>query len=192
LFVADIDLQRWMPPWSFNCNYIGSYEVSLGTYALVAATSTKALQLNQSGTVGTYNDNGSTYLPIANLGLKPLVPDYSVFSAGYAEIASEPSRTGYVTGVQVDTNNNLLGDVLVMVDDDPTNAATAYTSIARNSQTPQVAYNRGQGTNVVQRIFPCNKEAEGRWVGVRIKGQQADDNLRLYSMFIGENRLGAR
>lgn len=200
IFVADMDLEQWMPPWTVALNYIGSYEVSVGNYALMGATSTVALQLNQSGTVGKYNDNGTTYQPIANFGLKPLVPDYHTYSSAYAELSSEPTRTGWATGVQVDTNSNILAningtqlsDVLACVDDDPTNTSTIYTSIIRNAVSPQVAYNRRQGQNLIQNIFTMNETAEGRFIGVKIKGQNADDNLRLYSMFVGIDRLGMR
>lgn len=191
LFVFDMATSMWMPPWSFACNYLFSGETAPGSYVLMAATSNKALQLNQSGTPGKYNDNGATYLPIARLCLQPLIPDYGTRYSLYSDGTSDaPSRTGYATAFQVDTNANGLSNVSVAVDDDPTLATTVYSSISSNLVSVPQAYLRNQGRNIIQTVFKMNKEAEGRWASFQIVGQNADDNLALFGAFYAYKPIG--
>lgn len=192
LFVFDFDIGQWMPPWTFSCNYVFSGEVSAGSYQLMAAKSTIALQLNTAATVGTYNDNGVTYTLISRSQLFGLVPDYGKrFSYASLGIYNEPGRTGWLTRVQVDTNNNVIGDILICIDDNPLDPTTVYTSIIKNVVTPQVAYNRGQGVNLLQKVYPVNNQ-EGRWVSIQINSANADDNLQIYDYFCSYKPLGGR
>lgn len=191
IFVLDIDTQYWMPPWTVALNYLCSYETTSGVYSCIGAFKTKATTLDQSGAAAKYNDNGSTYQPIFNFALKPMVQDYNIYSLKYGEIASQPGQTWYLNGVDASTNiTNPFADVLVMADDDPTQSSTVYNSIAKNLVTPQTAYNSAQGVNIIQNIYTANKEAEGKMVGLKIKGQNAADSLRLYRLFIGVSPLG--
>lgn len=180
LYVYDLDTEQWMPPWSFSCNSIFSGEVSAGSYQLIAATSPKALQLSTTA----HNDNGASYQMVVNTNLYALVPDFSRrFSVASLGIYDEPSRTGYPALVQVDANSVTLSDVLICFDDDPFNAATTYTSIFTNKQDVSVTANRSNGVNIVQNVFPLTA-ITARWAGIKIKGQNADDNLKIYGWFL--------
>jgi hypothetical protein len=188
LFVYDMDLEQWMPPWSVAAKYVYSGETSPGVYSLMLSTGTKAIALSTTA----HNDNGATYTPIANTNLFPVVPDFGKrFSYAAQGLYDEPSRTGYPNIIQVDTNNVGLGDVLICSDDDPLNSSTVYTSIFNNQQSPSVAYNRGQGANLVQNVYPL-VQPEARWIGIRIKGQNADDALKMYSFFLAYKSVGGR
>ena len=193
LFVYDFDVGQWMPPWTFSCNCLFSGETSPGSYQLMAGTSSTALQMSSAGTAGTYNDNGTLYQMIARTQLFSLVPDYGKrFSYASMGVYNEPGRTGWLARVQIDTNNNVLGDVLVAVDDDPLDSTTTYTSIFNNLVTPQKAYNRGQGKNLLQKIYTLNSEGEGRWYSLEIKSAIADDTLKIYDFFGSYKPVGGR
>jgi len=91
----------------------------------------------------------------------------------------------------VDTNAVSLGDVKIVNDDDPFNASTVYTSVFTNKVSPEVAYNRIQGTNIVQNVFPMTKP-EARWIGLKISGLAADDALKVFGFFLAYKSLGGR
>jgi len=185
LFVYDLDLQQWMPPWSFACNYIYSGETAAGSYQLMAATSVRALMLSTTA----HNDNGNTYTPIAKTNLFAVVPDFSQNpNASMLGIYDQPSKTGYPAIIEIDTNNVMLADVLFVSDDDPTNAASVYTSVFANQKDPSIAYNRQNGANLRQNIFPMT-QPNARWIGLQIKGLKADDNLKIYEWFMAYKEL---
>lgn len=193
IFPFDMDLGQWMPPWTFSCNQLHSGEISPGSYKVLAATSSNALMMNETGQVGTFNDDGSLYQVIIKTQLFSLVPDYGKrFSYASLGLYNEPGKTGWMTRVQIDTNNNVVADLLICVDDDPTNPATVYKSLAQNHTTPQKAYNRGQGKNLIQNIYTANKEVEGRWFSVKIESETADDDFKLYDFFASYKGMGGR
>lgn len=177
-----------MPPWVFSCNYLFSGETSPGNYVLMAAKSTKALQMNTA----KFNDNGSTYQPIIKTQLFSVVPDFGKrFSYVAGGLYDEPTRTGVPWIFEVDTNNTSLADVLVVIDDDPTTAT--YTSIAANKQDASVVYNRAAtGVNIVQNVYPIivplpttpNAPVMARWAGFQFKLANADQLDKVYGWLI--------
>lgn len=178
LFVYDVDTEQWMPPWTFSCQQLFSGETAPGSYQLLAATPTKALELGSA-----HNDNGTAYSFVAQTNLFAMVPDFgNRFSYMAAGLYDEPSRTGMPWYFQVDTNSVSLSDVKFIQDDDPLNGGSTYTSIFANATTPQVAWNRQQGTNLVQNIYALTQPMS-RWIGWKISGATADDDLRIYSFF---------
>lgn len=190
LYVYDVDQDQWMPPWTFAAKYIYSGEISPGNYALMASTGTKALQLNVAGTAGSFNDNGATYQPNAKFGLLSVVPDYgSRFSYIGTGSYNEPTRTGYPAIFQLTNNGQSIADFSICQDDDPTLAT--YTSIAANSVDTSVAFNRQNGTNMKQLVFPTTAPV-ARWIGMQIKLANADQVDNLYEVFMGYKGLGGR
>ena len=186
LFVYDMDLEQWMPPWSFACQYIYSGETSPGNYVLMAATATSALQLN----ITQFNDNGVTYQPVLNFGNLAVVPDFGRrFSYVAAGIYDEPSRTGYPNIFQITNNNQNLADVLVLFDDDPKQGT--YTSIAANLQDTSVTYNRKNGTFMTQRVYHVTQNSS-RWVSLQVKLANADQVDNVYECFMAYKALGGR
>src|SRR5260370_6762237 len=141
IFVYDLDLSQWLPPWSVNNNTVFSGETSAGVYELMLSTGTKALKMNQTGIVGSFNDNGNTYSPVVRTNNHAVVPDFGKrFSYNSMGLYDQPSRTGTGWYIQSDTNSLVtFGDVGILVDDDPLNANSAYTSIVTNKITPHVA-----------------------------------------------------
>lgn len=180
LFVYDMDTEQWMPPWSFAANYVFSGETSAGNYQLFGCQPTQSL-INSSI---NRNDNGTFYQPIGKMSLAAVVPDFGTrFSATAVGVYDEPTRTGVPWIFQLDTNQWPLADVLIMADDDPLNSATTYTSIFANQTTPQAAFNRGQGTYLVQNIFTVTQPL-ARWIGWQWKGAIQDDTLKVYGFFM--------
>lgn len=178
LFVYDIDTQQWMPPWTFACQHLFSGETAPGTYQLMASTATKALQLGTA-----HNDNGTAYSYVLQTNLFAMVPDFgNRFSYIAAGIYDEPSRTGMPWYFQVDTNNVVLRDVAFIQDDDPLNAGSTYTSIFANATTTNDAFNRTTGANLIQRPYAMT-QPYSRWIGWKITGTTADDDLRVYGFF---------
>lgn len=187
-FVFDMDLEQWMPPWNVTSKYIYSGETSAGVYDLLLSNGSKALKLSTTA----HNDNGAAYTPVMKTNLFSVVPDFGKrFSYAAMGVYDEPSRTGYPTNLEVDTNNITLADVAICSDDDPLNPATVYTSVFPNMVGPDVAFNRAQGSNLVQNVFPMTSP-EARWIGIKISGQTADDALKIYDFFLVYKGLGGR
>jgi hypothetical protein len=186
LFVYDLDQDQWMPPWNFSCNYIFSGETSPGNYALMAATTTKAIQLSTAA----FNDNGVTYAPVIQTNLLSVVPDFgSRFSYIASGIYNEPTRTGVPWIFQVTNNAQALGNVLICQDDDPT--LVAYTSIAANLQDTATTYNRQNGTFMKQLVYPTTSPAS-RWIGLKVILANADQVDNIYEMTMAYKPLGGR
>jgi hypothetical protein len=188
MFVFDMDMEQWMPPWSVASSYVFSGETSAGNYDLMLSSGTKALKLSKTAR----NDDGVTYQPIGRTNLFAVVPDFGKrFSYAAMGVYDEPTRTGYPTMVEIDTNSLPLADVQICSDDDPLNPATAYTSIFTNQVSPEKAYNRYQGTNIVQNVFPLY-EPPARWIGLQFKGFNVDDALTFYGIVLAYKSLGGR
>jgi hypothetical protein len=186
LFVYDIDQEQWMPPWNFSCNYIFSGEISPGNYVLMAATTTKALQLNAAA----FNDNGVTYAPVIKTNLLSVVPDFgSRFSYIASGIYNEPTRTGAPWTFQITNNGKALGDVLICQDEDPTQAT--YNSIAANLQDTGTTYNRKNGVFMKQLVYPVTQPAS-RWIGMKIVLANTDQTDNIYEIVMGYKPLGGR
>ena len=191
LYVYDMDLTQWMPPWSFATQYIYSGETSPGNYVLMGAIPTKALQQNNS----KFNDNSATYAPTFRTGLMALVPDYGRrFSYLAMGIYDEPSRTGVPYTFQVTNNNQTIPTVQYLTDDDPKLAA--YTSIANiaGSSTPigtALAYNRAPGTNMTQKIWQSTSPT-ARWISISLGLANADQKDEIYEIFMAYKPLGGR
>lgn len=180
IFVYDADTNQWMPPWSFSAQYLYSGEVSPGVYKLQASTGTKAVQLSNTA----HNNQSATYLPVLRTNSFAMVPDFGTsFSAAGLGTYDEPSRTGWPAYFQVDTNANPITDVAFLADDDATDPTLSYTSIFVAQTTPQKAWNRGQGSKLVQNVFAMVKPT-ARWISYQIKGKQVDDALRICGYFL--------
>jgi len=189
LFVYDIDLDQWMPPWSFSCQYLFSGETSPGNYVLQAAIPTKALQMNTT----KFNDNGAPYGPTGQTNLMSVVPDFGRrFSYIASGIYSEPTRTGVPWTFQVSNNGQALSDVLVLTDDDPTKGT--YQTIAGNLQDTAVTYNRSNGQFLKQLVYPLSQTPAGssRWISFKIKLATADQVDNLYEIILAYKPLGGR
>jgi hypothetical protein len=78
--------------------------------------------------------------------------------------------------------------VLFASDDDPLNTATQYQSVFVNQQDTSVTYNRRNGVNIVQNVFPMSQPLCRR-ISFQIKGQNADDNLRIYGLFMAYKQM---
>jgi len=186
MFIYDVDMEQWMPPWSFAARYLFSGEVSDGNYVLMASNATKALQLNPN----KFNDNGATYSPLARTNLFSVVPD---FGRRFSYLASgsydEPSRTGVPWFVQVDTNKTTLRDVAIIADEDPTTGN--FTSIFSQATTVQQAWNRNPGTNIQQNVYSMTQPAS-RWIGLQIALQNADQLDKIYGFFMAYKALGGK
>ncbi len=197
MYVYDMDSEQWMPPWTVASNYVYSGETSAGVYELLLATyqginlpplTNKALKLSPTA----HNDDGSPYVFVLQTTLFSVVPNFGKrFSYAGMGTYDEPSRTGYPTNIHVDSNAVTLKDVALCSDDDPFNASTPYVSVFGNAVSPTVAYNRLQGVNLVQHPFPMTRP-EARWIGIKITGQTADDDLKVYTFFLSYKTLGGR
>ena len=180
LFVYDLDTEQWMPPWTVAAQYVYSGETSAGNYQLFAATPTASY----TASTISHNDAGATYQMIGKTSLMAVVPDFGTrFSSLSVGLYDEPSRTGLPCYFQVDTSAAGLGDVSFVADDDPTNSATAYTSISANATTPQIAWTRGQGTYLIQNVYGMTQPL-ARWIGWQWKSLIADDTFKVYGFFM--------
>lgn len=185
LYVYDMDMEQWMPPWTPDFTYVFSGETSPGNYVLMASTGKKAIQLGSN-----YNDNGVTYAPVIKTGLLSVVPDFgSRFSYMAAGLYDEPTRTGVPWLFQVTNNNNVIADFLYIADDDPTKGT--YASIVANLQGPETAYNRANGTYITQSVFPVTAPS-ARWIGMQLKLANADTADKIYELFFNYKGLGGR
>jgi len=185
LFVYDMDLNQWMPPWSFAAQYVFSGEISPGNYVLQAATATKALQMNPTH----FNDNGTTYRAVMQTGLMALVPDFGRrFSYMAMGLYDEPTRTGFPYTIQV-TNNGQPLTVAYSTDEDPT-LNGPYVS-AGSPQDTSVVYNRKNGSNIKQQIYTLNGPA-ARWIALTIIMNNADQVDQVYEYFVAYKPLGGR
>lgn len=188
ILVYDIDTEQWMPPWTANLQYVFSGETAPGNYVLMGATTTKALALN----TGKFNDNGSTYQPIIRTNLFSMVPDYGKrFNYIGTGSYDQPSRTGVPWTVQIDNNGLAITDVGLLTDDDPTVASPAYQSIASGLKDTVIAFNRKNGTNLVQNVYETNGPS-ARWASLQIKLANADQQDKLYNYWIAYKELGGR
>lgn len=186
LYLYDVDQDQWMPPWTFSAKYVFSGETSPGNYVLMASNGTKALQL----TPGSFNDNGSTYSPIAQLGLLSVIPDYGTrFSYIGTGSYNEPTRTGYPVTFQVTNNGKALKDFLICNDEDPTQAT--YTSIVNNIVDTALAFNRSNGTFMQQQVFQTIQPS-ARWIGMKLVLANLDQTDKLYELFMAYKPLGGR
>jgi hypothetical protein len=167
LYVYDIDSEQWMPPWTLSCQYIYSGETSQGNYSLMAATTHKALKMN----VNSFNDQGSTYVPVVYTNLFSMVPD----TPG---VSDDPSRTGAPWYVEVDTSNFLLTDVGYLVDDDPDTGI--FNSLQRDKSAVPITFNRAEGINIRQQIYPMAGRPSCRWLGIKITMPSVDELDILY------------
>ncbi len=186
LFIYDIDLEQWMPPWNFSCQYIFSGEISPGNYVLMAALPTVALQMSTTA----HNDNGAAYTPVIKTNLLSVVPDFGKrFSYIASGIYNEPTRTGVPWTFQVTNNGQALGDVAICQDDDPTQAA--YQSIAANLQDTAVTYNRQNGQFMKQLVYPTTSPMS-RWIGMKISLAAADQVDNIYEIIMAYKPGGGR
>lgn len=186
LFVYDVDQDQWMPPWNFSAQYIYSGETSPGNYVLMAATTTKALQMSTSA----FNDNGVAYAPVMKMNLLSVVPDYGTrFSYIGMGSYNEPSRTGYPATFQVTNSGKALGDFLILADEDPTTGT--YTSIAANLVDTSVAFNRVNGINLKQLVYQTTQPA-ARWVSMQAVLASADQVDNVYELYMAYKPLGGR
>lgn len=183
LIVYDIDQEQWMPPWSFACQYLFSGEKTAGNYELMAAKPTKTLQMSET----TFKDNGATYQPIIKTNLFSIVPDFGKrFSYIAAGSYDEPTRTGAGVYLGIDNNGKTFSDVLVVIDDDPTQAT--YISQATNLQDTGVTFNRANGNYIIQNIYPISTTTGtypvGRWMGLQFKLANADQVDKVYGWYL--------
>lgn len=186
LFVYDVDQDQWMPPWNFSAQYIFSGETSAGNYVLMAATTTKALQMSTTG----FNDNGVTYAPVMKMNLLSVVPDYGTrFSYIGMGSYNEPSRTGYPATFQVTNNGKALGDFLILADEDPTTGT--YQSISANLVDTSVAFNRVNGTNLKQLVYQTTAPA-ARWISMQAVLANTDQVDNIYELYMAYKPLGGR
>jgi hypothetical protein len=177
-YVYDMDLNQWMPPWSFAANYIYSGEISAGNYVLLGPTDINLLQMNATA----FNDNGTTYQPIGALGLLAVVPDYGKrFSYGALGVYDEPTRTGVPWIYQVTNNAQTLSNFQFLADDDPVKGT--YTSIVANLQTPATVFKRNQGTFVTQNIYTTTSPV-ARWIAPKFTLANADQIDNVYELFM--------
>lgn len=185
ILVYDVDLDQWMPPWTFAAKYIFSGETSAGNYVLMASNGTKALQMATAR-----NDNGVTYAPIAKVSLLSVIPDFgSRFSYIGMGSYNEPTRTGFPATFQVTNNGQTITDFLILADEDT--ATGTYTSIAANVTDTATAYNRANGTNLKQWVYPTLTPA-ARWISMQVKLANADQADNLYELFMAYKPLGGR
>lgn len=184
-FIYDLDLSQWLPPWNISSKAMYSGETSPGNYQLMLSNGTKALILNQAGTVGSFNDNGVTYSPVLRTANHAVVPDFGKrFSYASQGLYDQPSKTGMGWYIQGDTNSSsTFSDVSILVDDDPLNSSSVYKSITINKVTPLVAWNRNQGANLVQNIYSMNGPV-GRWYAIKFTLPSADQVDNIYDYFL--------
>ena len=133
---------------------------------------------------GENNDNGTVYQPVARMSNTSLVPDFGThFSIASVGFYDEPSRTGCPFYFQVDTNQVGVADVAYLIDDDPTNGISLYSSITSTNQTTvQQAFLRKNGTYLKQNVFAFTQPM-CRWISWQILGPRADDNWAVYGWF---------
>lgn len=182
LYVYDMDMEQWMPPWTFATSYIFSGETSAGNYQLLAADTTKILQLN----ISAFNDDGVPYQPVLKTNLLPVIPDYGGYAGGAYD---EPSRTGVPWTFQVTNNGQSLSDFLILTDEDPTTGT--YNTIATSLKDTADAYNRTNGTDVKQLVYETTGPSS-RWVSMQIVLQNMDQVDNIYELFLAYKALGGR
>jgi len=129
LYVYDLDLQHWLPPWTVGttASALASGETSLGVVDLVLARNqTKVLKL----TAGTYGDDGNDYSSTAQTNLFPVTPD------------GNPSWQGTHDWTEIKTDSVPPSQVLQLVDDDPTQGT--YEDLTPGQEPSPLLAHQGQ------------------------------------------------
>jgi hypothetical protein len=112
------------------------------------------------------------------------VPDFGRrFSYIATGIYDEPTRLGWPVYLGIERANFNLNNVKVLTDDDPTNSNSVWTDITANQTTPQTAFNRSQGTYLIQDVYSMVAQS-GRRVAFQLVGQTKDQYDKLYSVFL--------
>lgn len=124
LYVYDLDLQQWMPPWTVGTGAaLFSGETSVGLINLMFARhGTRAMQLVS----GTYQDDGSNYSVPMKTNMYRLTPD------------NNPAFQGVHAWSEIKTDTSIPTQVLQLTDDDPRTAQ--YKDITANGEpSPNIA-----------------------------------------------------
>jgi len=133
---------------------------------------------------------GGTYAPVIKTNLMSVIPDFgSRFSYIGMGSYNEPTRTGFPTNFQITNNAKTLADVAILSDDDPT--LGTYTSIKANEQDTVTTYNRVNGINLKQWVYPTNSPAS-RWISLKVVLANANQVDNIYEMFMAYKPFGGR
>jgi hypothetical protein len=193
LYIYDMDLNQWMPPWSVQSSVVYSGETSPGNYQLmsgwwVPGNQSAAVTMTTNVFTDFTNAGQITYQPVIKTGLMAVVPDYGRrFSYMAMGIYDEPSRTGFPYTIQV-TNNAQTITMAYGTDEDPRHMT--YVS-AGNPVDTATTYNRVNGTFLTQKVWTLNGPAS-RWVSLLITLANANQIDNLYEIFLAYKPMGGR
>ena len=165
LYIYDLDTQGWLPPKVLPAaaSALSSGTSASSTISLTCALGkAKIYKMNPT----SYNDGGSTYSPVAIVNLLRLGEPDSKF-----------------VGVAVETDSHIAGNVYFLPDEDPTTGTPPWqeiTAIGANADPVR----RGQGTNLVKKIYQAESEPYAERVATKIVWPTADNNFVCYTIII--------
>lgn len=163
MLVYDTDIHSWQVPWTINASAIYSGEIALGKRVLLAAINNQIWYMVE----GTYNDHGIPYAAECRSNLISVAPD------------KNPDDVQGLDSVSVERNTTDLSDILVSLDELPTETAQ-YISVKANEGNPT---HRVSSKKVVERRFTIPNEAGvARRMSFYLKWPAEDKNFEIYSM----------
>lgn len=177
IYCFDMDTQIWMVPWKVGSTASGlwSGEIASGASSCLVARN-KSKVLVQSKT--NYQDDGNTYSASGSLGLIH-ISQTSQLTEKYDK--SNPQWRGVVDNIEIKTNSVLPSDVLVLNDDDPSQA-TGISIVSGKENIPDV----WQGTYLRQVRYPvgnlmedAGRSSRGRFTSVTLNWAAANSNFIL-------------
>lgn len=181
LYVFDLDLQQWMPPWKLGvqCSALLSGEDALANFdLLIARNRTKVLKLVSN----TYNDDGNNYLAIGVTSQYPMTPGGSPIAGTTGNVAWR----GVLDWTEIKTDTNPPSKVEQLTDDDPTQASPPFADITPNKEaTPDIT----QGVALQAYRYTSNSPT-CQLLSLRFTWPAIESNFHLYTLDVAYHPVG--
>ena len=167
LYVYDLDLRQWMPPWTISgCTAIYSGQTRQGTTQLFLARSGTPLVLGTN-----YQDGATSYPGRMRSNLFDMAPE-------------NPSMYGILDHIEIESGTTKTTSVGYLTDEDPSGATYTATASATGITPP----NRTQGTNLVETWYQTHGDPNlrgARRVSVEMSWAASDTTFLVYGFALG-------
>lgn len=172
VYVFDIDLDIWMPPWIVGGGTIASIETAAGTWDLLLGHSSGKVMKNAlAPSPNNYADNGVTYAPSVRTQLISL------------PVSEKPGFVADLEYISLETDATLPATVSILTDEDPSTGT--YTDITANIATPGL---RTQGTNLKETWY-YHRIANARRGSLKLTWANNSTNFKLYGFDFASQEL---
>lgn len=169
MWVYDLDLNRWMPPWTFGTpTAIQAVEVSDGTFQLMVGMA----GIVHTATAAAYLDGvspGGVFPATAVTGLFDIVED-------------KPSESGSVVHVGLESNAVAASTVSLLTDEDPVDGAGSFVSLSTITGNPVTPHARTQGTYLQENHYKTESGPIARRCALKLTWAAASSNFKNYAI----------